>query len=335
MGTNSAWLAQVQEAAIEPELPICDPHHHLWDKREGRVDRRYLIDEIQEDIDSGHNIVSTVFVEHLAMFRADGPEEMKYVGEVEFANGVAAMAASGLYGKTKVAAGIVGFANLAQGASVRRVLEALVEAAPNRFRGVRCTGAWDPDPRIARAAGPGMYLDPAFRKGFAELAPLGLTFDMTCRFPQLPECTDLARAFPDTTIVLNHLGGIAGIGAYAGRRDEIFRAWRRDMTELAGSPNVVVKLGGLGMEYCGFGWHERPAPPTSEELAAATRPYFETAIELFGADRCMFESNFPVDKVSSSYGVLWNSFKRIAAGYNPREKAKLFHDTAVRVYRLA
>jgi L-fuconolactonase len=335
VATNDAWLALVQEETIEPSLPICDPHHHLWDKREGRVERRYMLDELLADTDSGHNIVSTVFIEHLAMFRASGPDEMKYVGEVEFANGIAAMAASGLYGPTLVAAGIVGFADLTMGARVKPVLEAEMAAAPDRFRGIRCTGAWDPDPRIARAPKPGLYLDRAFREGFAELAPLGLVFDMTSRYRQLAECTDLARAFPGTTIVLNHVGGITGIGAYAGRRDEVFSDWRRGMAELATCPNVVVKLGGLAMEYCGFGWHERPKPPTSTELAEATRPYYESCIEQFGPQRCMFESNFPVDKVGCSYGVLWNSFKRITASSSPADKAALYHDTAARVYRLA
>lgn len=334
MATNDAWLALVSEDALEPELPICDPHHHLWDRREGRIERRYMLDEILADTGSGHNIVSTVFVEHLAMFRASGPDEMKYVGEVEFANGIAAMAASGLYGKTRVAAGIVGYADLATGARVRRVIEAQMDAARDRFRGIRCTGAWDPDPRIARSPKPGLYLDARYREGVAELAALGLLLDVPCRFKQLPEVTDLARAFPGLTIVLNHVGGVAGIGAYAGKQEEVFTEWRGHMAELARCSNVVVKLGGLAMEYCGFGWHERPKPPTSEELANATRRYYESVIEQFGANRCMFESNFPVDKVSCSYAVLWNSFKRITANYSAADKALLYHDTAARVYRL-
>jgi len=334
MATNDDWLAQIREDAIDPDLPICDPHHHLWDHREGRIERRYLMDEIQKDLQTGHNIVSTVFIEHLAMYRADGPVEMKYVGEVEFANGIAAMAASDLYGKTRIAAGIVGYADLSMGTRVREVLDAEVAAAPDRFRGIRCTGAWDPDPRIARAQAPGLYLDAKFREGFAKLDALGLSFDLSCRYHQLSECADLARAFPGTPIVLNHLGGITGIGAYAGRQEEIFTVWRESMADLAGCPNIVVKLGGLAMDYVGFGWHEKPMPPTSRELCDATRRYYETAIEHFGADRCMFESNFPVDKISCSYNVLWNSFKRITEDYSASEKAKLFHDTAVRVYRL-
>ncbi len=334
MATNDAWLNLVEEAALEPDLPICDPHHHLWDRREGRVEQRYMLDEILADTDSGHNIRSTVFIEHLAMFRASGPDEMKYLGEVEFANGIAAMAASGLYGPTQVAAGIVGYADLATGARAARVIEAQMNAARDRFRGIRCTGAWDPNPLVARADKPGLYLDARYREGVAELARLGLILDVPSRYHQLPEVADLARAFPGLTIVLNHLGGVVGIGDYAGRRDELFAAWRQNLAEVAKCPNVVVKLGGLAMEYCGFGWHEQPTPPTSLELADATRRYYETGIELFGPDRCMFESNFPVDKVSCSYGVLWNSFKRITSRYSAADKAKLYHDTAVRIYRL-
>jgi len=338
MGKNSAWLAQVVEDALEPDLPICDPHHHLWEHWHGPYDERYLMDDIQEDLRSGgHNVVSSVFIECGTMFCADGPEDMKPVGEVEFANGIAAMAASGLYGKTKVAAGIIGYVDLQIGARARDVLEALMAAAPDRFRGIRRIGAWDDDPAMGAGRGvkgPHLYLDTKFREGFAAIAPLGLTFDAICRHPQLSDIVDLARAFPDTTIVINHLGGVSGIGRYAGRRDEIFAEWKTSIAALAECPNTVIKLGGINMTYCGFGWHEKPVPPTSEELSAATRRYYETAIEAFGPDRCMFESNFPVDKVSCSYNVLWNSFKRITKGCSSNEKAKLFHDTAARVYRL-
>lgn len=335
MADNEEWLALVREDALDAERPICDPHHHLWDRRDNEVERRYLLDELLGDLNSsGHNIVSTVFIEHLAMYRADGPAEMKYVGEVEFVNGIAAMAASGLYGKARVAAGIIGHADLAAGPSVGRVLDAEMAAAPQRFRGVRYVAAWDPDPRLSRVQKSGLYLDPTFRAGFAELARRGLLFELVSRFHQLPECADLARAFPNTTIVLNHLGGITGIHAYKGLREEVFAAWRSGIAELAACPNVMAKIGGLGMEYCGFGWHERAQPPTSLEVCEATRRYYETTIELFGPDRCMFESNFPVDKLSYSYGVMWNAFKRMTAGYSATEKANLFHDTASRVYRL-
>jgi len=334
MASNAAWLEQVPEEALEPDLPICDTHHHLWDHRKGRVHKRYLMDEIQKDLQTGHNIVLTVFIECHAMYRAEGPEEMKPVGEVEFVNGIAAMAASGLYGKTRVAAGIMGYAELRNGAGVKALLEAQIAAAPDRFRGIRRTGAWDADPRISRAPTPGLYLDSAFRDGFAQLAPLGLIFEAVCRHPQLSDVVDLAQAFPDTTIVLNHLGGVAGIGIYEGKREEIFVDWKKSIADLAACPNIVMKLGGINMDYSGFGWHENPKPPTSTELCDATKRYYETAIEHFGPDRCMFESNFPVDKISCSYPILWNTFKRMTQDYAADERAKLFHDTAVRVYRL-
>jgi L-fuconolactonase len=334
IATNHAWLDQVVETALEPDLPICDTHHHLWDHRKERVHKRYLMDEIQKDMKTGHNIVSSVFIECHAMYRADGSEVLKPVGEVEFVNGVAAMAASGLYGKTRVAAGIMGYAALETGASVKATLEAQIAAAPGRFRGIRHTGAWDADPRISRVSAPGLYLDSRFREGFAELAPLGLVFEAVCRHPQLSDVVNLARTFPDTSIILNHLGGVAGIGVYAGRRDEIFEEWRKSIADLAACPNIVIKLGGINMDYSGFGWHENPKPPTSQKLCHATRRYYETAIEHFGAGRCMFESNFPVDKISCSYSVLWNAFKRMTTDYSAEERAKLFHDTAARVYRL-
>ena len=335
MSKNDAWLAQVKEPALEPELVICDPHHHLWDRREGRVEWRYLADDLQAEIDaSGHNVVSTVFIEHLSFFRAGVPDEMKYVGEVEFANGQAAMGASGTYGKCKVAAGIVGYADMTGGARVRAVLEAELKVAPERLKGIRCTGAWDPNPVIARAPRPGMYSEAAFREGVAQCAPLGLSFDITARLTQLGEVADMVHKMAGTTFILNHIGGVPGIGEYAGRRDEIHARWKKDMAEIARAPNVYVKLGGFAMEYCGHGFHERPKPPTSQELAEATKRHYETCIELFGPDRAMWESNFPVDKVSCSYGVLWNSFKLITAGYSEADKAKLYHDTAVEAYRL-
>lgn len=338
MSQNAEWLDQVQQAALEPDLPIIDTHHHLWDRNGTFIQKRYLMDEIQADLRSGHNVVSTVFVECDSMFRSDGPEEMRPVGEVEFVNGIAAMAASGGYGQTQVAKGIIGHADLMLGSRAKGVLEALQAAAPGRFRGIRYIGAWVEDKAVftpARVPGPGVYLDAKFREGFAQLAPLGLIFEAAIRHPQLPDFLNLARAFPDTRMVLNHIGGVVGVGTYAGRRDEIFDTWKADIAAIAKDcPNVVVKLGALNMTYCGFGWEKRPKPPTSEELCAAYRRYYETVIELFGPDRCMFESNFPVDKVSCSYGVLWNSFKRMTADYAPAERAALFHDTAARFYRI-
>jgi predicted TIM-barrel fold metal-dependent hydrolase len=336
--TNHAWLALTIEAPIEPDLPICDPHHHLWDGQTTRVAARYLLDEIREDVSAGHNVVSTVFIECGAMYRSDGPPHLRPVGETEFVNGIAAMSASGFYGPTRIAAGIVGTADLRLGAAAAEVLDAQIAAGGGRFRGIRRAGAWDAAdtvPRHRTEPGPGLFLRDDFRAGFALLAPRGLTFEAWCYHRQIPEVTALARAFPGTTIILNHFGGPLGVGPYAGKADEVYAQWRRSIDELATCPNVVVKLGGINMEMNGFGWHERAKPPTSQELADATRRYYEVTIEKFGADRCMFESNFPVDMESCSYTVLWNSFKRLTARYPAADRAKLFHDTAARVYRLA
>jgi L-fuconolactonase len=335
--TNQDWLALTSEDAIEPDLPICDPHHHLWDKRAGRVSERYLLDEILADIGGGHNVVSTVFIEAGAMYRADGPDELKPIGEVEFVNGVAAMSASGLYGSSRVAAGIVGTADLSLGDGVAAILDRQLAVAGGRLRGIRRSAAWTSDPSVPAQRvnpGQGLFGRDAFRAGFAQLAPRRLSFEAWCYHPQLPEVTALARAFPDTTIILNHFGGPLGVGGYAGRADAVFAEWQPAIAELATCPNVVAKLGGINMEINGFGWHERARPPSSEELAQATRRYYEFTIDQFGPERCMFESNFPVDKVTCSYTVLWNSFKRLTSAYSAADKALLFHDTAARVYRL-
>ncbi len=334
---NHDWLALTVEEPLEPGLPICDPHHHLWDLRSGRVAERYLLDEVLEDAGAGHNVVSTVFIECGAMFKTDGPEALRPVGETEFVNGIAAMSASGLYGKTRIAAGIIGTASLRIGSAVGAVLDAQIAAGGGRFRGIRLGAAWDPDPSIPnhRTEPPEhLFLRDDFRAGFAQLAPRHLTFEAWCYHRQIPDVTALARAYPGTTIILNHFGGPLGIGPYAGKEKDVYAEWRRSISELATCPNVVAKLGGINMEINGFGWHERRRPPGSQELADATRHYYEFTIEKFGADRCMFESNFPVDKASCSYTVLWNSFKRLASGCTAAEKAKLFHDAAARVYRL-
>jgi len=335
--TNQAWLAQVSEDALEPELAICDPHHHLWDRRPTRVAERYLLDEILEDVGGGHNVVSTVFIECGAMYKADGPQPLRPVGETEFVNGVAAMSASGLYGSCRIAAGIVGTADLRLGDAAADVLDMHLAAGGGRFRGVRQSAAWDADPSLPPGRvnpGPGLFGSADFRAGFRHLAPRQLSFEAWCYHPQIPEVTALARAFPDTTIILDHFGGPLGVGGYSGRGEEIYAQWRTSVAELAGCPNVVAKLGGINMEINGFGWHEHPRPPTSQELADATRPYYEFTIEKFGVDRCMFESNFPVDKVTCSYTVLWNAFKRLTSACSANEKARLFHTTAARIYRL-
>jgi predicted TIM-barrel fold metal-dependent hydrolase len=332
IGTDE-WLDQVQEEILEPDLPICDPHHHLWDHPQSR----YLLDELLADTGSGHNVVSTVFVECNSMYRAGGDVAMRPVGETEFVNGVAAMSASGQYGDIRACLGIVSYADLMLGVAVGEVLDVHMSVG-DRFKGIRHAAGWDASPEVRNSHTDPiehLYLDPTFREGFAELGRRGLSFDAWLYHPQISELTDLARAFPDTTIVFDHFGGPLGIGPYAGKRAEIFPQWAADVAELARCENVVAKLGGLVMPINGFGLHKQAKPPGSDEIVAATSDYYRHALDCFGPSRCMFESNFPVDKQSCSYPVLWNAFKKLAAGFSDAEKADLFHDTAARAYRLS
>jgi L-fuconolactonase len=332
----SAWLAKrPSETALEPDLPIIDPHHHFWDTPQRG---HYFLPELLADIGGGHKIVATVFLECQAMYRKAGPAEMAPVGEVEFVNGIAAMSASGNYGPCRVAEAIIGHADLTIGARVRDVLEAEIAVGGGRFRGIRHGVSWDGSEAIGKFASrfvpPHQVRDPTFREGFMQLGRLGLSFESWQYHPQLPDAIDLARAFPDTTIILNHVGGVLGVGPYSGHRQEILGSWRKDIVELAKCPNVNVKLGGTGMVSFGFDFHERDTPPSSEELATAWRQYIEPCIEAFGVNRCMFESNFPPDKQSCSYTELWNAFKRITAAASAAEKTALYSGTAARVYRL-
>ena len=332
---NEAWLATAEpEPVIDPELPIVDTHHHLW----LRGGHRYLLDELLADIDTGHhNVVATVFEECHSHYRADGPPEMRPVGETEFVAGIAAMSASGNYGKSRVAAGIVGAADLTLGDRVEPVLLAQLHAAGGRFRGVRHSAGYDPDPVIGNSGSemqPHLYQRADFRAGLRRLSALGLSFDAWCYHPQLGDVTQLARAFPATPIVMCHVGGFLGYGPYGGRRDEEFAKWKRSMTELAGCPNVVVKLGGMINRGAAYDFHSGAKPPSSAIIAEAWRPFVETCIELFGASLCMYESNFPVDKMGVSYAALGNAFKRITAGASTDEKLAIFGGTARRVYRL-
>jgi predicted TIM-barrel fold metal-dependent hydrolase len=331
---DPAWLARAPaEAILEPDLSIVDTHHHLWQ----RPDHRYLLDELLADLRTGHAVAATVFVECHAMYRAAGPPELRAVGETEFVAGVAAMSDSGLYGPARVAAGIVGFADLTLGDRVEPVLEAHLRAGGGRFRGVRHAAAWDASEVIgnsATATGPGLMQRADFRAGLARLTALGLSLDAWVFHPQLADAVDLARACPSATIVVGHCGGPLGYGPYAGRRDEVFAAWHAAITELARCENVTMKLGGMMMRLAAYDYGAAAAPPSSAELAALWRPWIEHCIERFGARRCMFESNFPVDKMGIGYAALWNAFKRIAAGASPDEKLALFSGTARRVYRL-
>jgi L-fuconolactonase len=344
------------EPIIEPGLPIVDAHHHLWFLPEAalaameardsisaralvptfRQHARYLFDEFLADVNSGHNVLASVFVDAHAMYRARGAEEMKSVGEVEFVNGVAAMAASGVFGGVMAGAGIVGGVDLTLGEKVDEVLGAHLAAGGSRYRGVRCSAMYDEDPSIlGEGVGvPHLLLDPEFRTGFKRLRRFGLTFDALILEPQLPDLIDLARVFPDTQIILNHVGAAVGVGRYAGRREERFAAWRESMRTLSTCPNVAVKLGGFGIPFGGFKSFLASPALTSEQLAQEWRPYIETSIEAFGAKRCMFESNFPVDATVGSYAVLWNAFKRLASGASREEKLALFSGTAKQIYRL-
>ena len=332
---NEDSLALTQEDPIEPEIPLCDPHHHFWDGRLQSVPyQRYLIHELMADLDSGHNVRSTVFVEARSMYRADGPEEMRPVGEVEFVQGLAAASASGAYGEARAAAAIVGHADLKLGDGVARVLEALQAASPNRFKGIRHNVTWSPDPLIENRETEGIMSNETFRAGARVLAGMGLSLDVMLSFPQLNELAEFARAAPEVSIILNHLGGVSRTGIYAGKDDEIIPAWREGISAVARCPNVTCKLGGMGMPRWGFGWHARNVPIGSEELAEAMAPWMNYAIEQFGPERCMFESNFPPDKVSFSYNVMYNTFKRLSQGYSPTERANLFHDAAARAYHI-
>jgi L-fuconolactonase len=340
------------EAILEPELPIIDPHHHLWDLRARLAalsesshpfvkaltsGAYYTFDALHADVTSGHNVIGTVYMECGAFYRSGASDALKVVGEIEVASGVAAQSASGLYGQLRLCAGIVGHADLRLGDEAADVLDALAEAGRERFKGIRHIAAWDADPEVLGPAirnPPGLYADSTFRAGFRHLAPKGLTFDAWVLEPQLGEVTDLARAFPDTSIVLDHCGTPLNVASYHGKLHERFDTWRESIRELARCPNVSVKLGGLAMAYCGM--PERGPLPgiSSEVLAAMWRPYIETCIEAFGPARAMFESNFPVDRWGGDYITIWNAFKRLTHGASADEKRALYAGTAARVYQI-
>jgi predicted TIM-barrel fold metal-dependent hydrolase len=326
------WLTRAQpEPILEPELAIIDTHHHLWE-----APGRYLLEDFLADAGTGHNVVASVYVECGSHQRIEGPAEFRPVGEIEFAASVAAQCEADPT-KPRVAAGIVGFADLTLGDRVEPVLAALIEAGGGRLRGIRHSAGWHDDPVIGNnhhGAGPGLYLRPDFREGLARLTRMGLSLDALVYHPQHGDLIDLARACPDATIIVNHTGMPLGYGPFAGRPREVEAQWRTTMPGIAACPNVVMKLGGMMMRLAAFDYHTAPGPASSEQLAASWRPYIEPCIELFGAERCTFESNFPVDKMGIGYAALWNAFKRIAAAASASEKAALFSGTARRVYRL-
>ena len=329
---DDAWLATTVEAAIEPDLPIVDPHHHLWDAREGL--QRYLPGELLTDVRAGHRVVGTVFVDCMWEYDLDAPEALRQVGETRAARR-AAQQLDALGGPSIL--GIVSWIDMTLGDAVDGAVDAHLDAGGGLFRGIRHATAHDADPRVRRThtrPAPGLMVTDAFVDGVRRLAARGCTFDAWLYHPQLPELAALARAVPEATIVLDHLGGPLGVGPYEGRRDEVLEVWRRGITEVAACPNVVVKVGGIGMAVYGSGLDQQPAAPSSDDLVRVWGPMITEVVERFGAERCMFESNFPVDRTGCSYVNLWNAFKKVSAHASASERAALFHDTAVRTYRL-
>lgn len=329
---REAWLASVEEEILEPERPIVDPHHHFFDTVE--MFPSYDLEALWADT-SSHNVEQTVYIECTEHYRENASEALAPVGETEWAARLAAEAAKDAAGRSRIGA-IVGTANLCLGAAVRETLEAHKAASP-LFRGIRDSAIFDASeeiPSVDRATDLNLYGDARFREGFAQLAPLGLSFDAYHYHTQITHFAELARAFPETQMILDHLGTPLGIGPYAARRDEVFVDWKRDLEMLRDCTNVSIKLGGMAMPWSGFGFEDGATPPSSDAFVAAQERYYHHAIDVFGPSRCMFESNFPVDRLCISYSVLWNAFKKMASRYSEDEKENLFRGTATRVYRL-
>lgn len=329
MFNNTAWLSQVVEDIIDPDREIVDPHHHLWPQPE----MSYNIDEFLADMSSGHNVVETVFMECRSSYLEDGPEHLRPIGETQFV--AAAAAESARRGGAQIT-GIVGHADLTH-PELDTILDAQVAAGNGLFKGIRHAGARDAKPEVLRIPGRApdrLYLDPAFQQGVARLGERGMTYDTWHYHHQNSAYCALAKTVPGTTMILDHFGTPLGVGDYAGKRDEIFELWKDDVAAIAECPNVVAKLGGLAMPDNGFGWHERELPPTSDEFVGAQGCYYHHMIACFGPERCMFESNFPVDRWSISYPVLWNGLKKIASAYSDSDQDLMFAGTARRIYRL-
>ena len=326
------WLDLVREEIVEPDRVIVDPHHHFW--REDRLQGPYLPADLLADTGSGHNVAQTVFIECRACYRKDGPAALRPVGETEF---VAALARECSGGNGAAVAGIVAHANLRAGRAVEETLAAHAAAGAGLFRGIRHAAAHPEHPEalaIPGRAPAGLYADAGFREGVRTLGRLGLGCDAWHYYYQNREFAALADAAADTVFVLDHFGTPLGVGPYAARRREIFEDWKQSIAEIARRPNVFAKLGGLAMPDNGFGWHRRETPPTSDEFAEAQRPYYLHAIECFGPQRCMFESNFPVDRLSISYAALYNGMKKIVRDFSEDEKDAMFSGAARRAYRL-
>ena len=329
-GPDDQWLALLQEEIIDPELPIIDPHHHLW-LRNGYT---YLMPELAADLASGHNIVATVYAECHSMYRLGGAEQQRSIGETEFVRGQAAMSASGEFGTARACDVMFGNVDLTLGAAAEAILEQHIEASGGRFRGVRLSSGWDADDKIGNvAAHPHLLVDPRVNEAVAVIKRMGLSLDCWLYHPQLDEVAQLADAHPELAIILNHVGSPILGGPYRGKTDEVFTQWKAAIIRVSKRENVYVKLGALPIRMPSYDG-DRSLPPGSEEVAAAWRPWIETCIEAFGPARSMYESNFPVQKRWCSYQVCWNAFKRISAGASASEKADLFSGTAARAYRI-
>ncbi len=332
--SDQDWLAkQEEEAILFPDQPIVDPHHHLWDM----PGYRYLLDEFAADISTGHNVVATVFAECSSMWRADGPEPLRPIGETEFVLGQGAMSRSGKRGPGNVAAGIIGFADLTLGSAVEDVLDAQLKAANGRFKGIRHEANWDASLEVGNAptgAWQGMLLEGKTSDGFRKLQQAGLTFDAWVYQTQLDDICTIADRFPDLTIILNHCGGPLGYGPYANQQDENFRNWDDAIRKVAKRPNVMCKVGGILSRSATFDYIHAEVPPTSDELLKVWLPYFATCLEIFGESRSMFESNFPVEKMGTGYRTLLNVFKKFLSSASPEQRQAFFFGNANRVYRL-
>jgi L-fuconolactonase len=325
-------LGSAVEAVVEPNRRIVDPHHHLW-KASNKM-ASYELQELWADTQSGHRIEKTVFVECRSSYRESGPKHLRPVGETEYAVEIA-KASTAEPGKARIAA-IVAHANLNLGNAVEEVLVAHEQAGAGLFRGIRHVGPFDPSASVPNAAAYHScpYSRDSFREGLRKLGQLGYTFDAWHFHPQNREFLELARSVPETIMILDHFGTPLGVGDYADKKNEIYETWKRDIAEIAKCPNVYAKLGGLAMPDNGFGWHLRATAPTSDEFAEAQKKFYLHAIECFGSSRCMFESNFPVDKRSISYRVLWNGLKKIVKHHSEDEKDAMFRGTASAVYRI-
>ena len=325
---HDAWLDSRREDILEPELPIIDAHHHLW----MRQPPPYLFREYLADVASGHNVVASVFAECHSMYRRTGPEAFRPVGESEFVAGIAAMSESGLFGPAQICKVMFGAADLTLGSEVEQVLEAHEVASGGRFRGVRAEAAWHPGVASPMDR-PGYLKEPAVRQAIDCLMRRGHSLDIWVFHPQLQEVIELARDFPGLTIILNHFGVPILGGPFKGKADEVFADWRRDIEAMGELENVYFKLGALPMRKVDRS--DPDLPPSSDDIASAWQRWTEVAISSFSPSRCMFESNFPVDKRHYSYPVLWNACKKLAAPYSEDEKRELMAGAAQRAYRIS